>query len=121
MDTGFGGMGFLGAILLTFGGLGGIFIAAFTRLWKNPPVIRIEVNVPPEFKLVMQKQPANIETDKVQDIPISEEILAYISLESDSWAQEARKKRARALYVDVQNWDAVLRHLQLEDSSLERP
>jgi hypothetical protein len=111
-------------ILLTIAGLGAIFMAAFMRLWKSPPVIRIEVNaplvIPPEFKLVLQKQPANIETDKPTEIPIPGDIMLYISQESDEWAQDGRKKRARALYADVKNWPVVFQLMRQEDGELEQ-
>ena len=121
MDSGLGIVGLL-AILLTLGGLGVIFLAAFVRLWKTPPVIRIESNfvIPAELKLVLQKLPANIETDKPTDPPIPVEILEYVELESEAHAVVARKQRARALYAELHNWDAVLRMLQLEDNALPR-
>jgi hypothetical protein len=108
--------------VLTLGGLVGILWVAFDRLWKTPPVIRIEgsFSIPPEFKLVLQKLPANIETDKPVDIPIPVEILEYVEQESEAHAVVARKQRARALYAEAHNWDVVLRMLQMEDSALPR-
>jgi hypothetical protein len=109
-------------LLLTIVGGLGIFLWSFLVLWKQPPVIRIEgsFNVPPEFKLVLQKLPANIETDKPIDPPIPVEILEYVELESEAHAVVARKQRARALYAEAHNWDVVLRMLQMEDSALPR-
>lgn len=105
--------------LLTLAGLGVIFLAAFLRLWITPPVIELTIHVPDEFKLVMQKLPATIETDKIDEVPIPGKILLYISQESDDWAQEGRTKRARALYTKCQNWDVVLQLMRQEDGELE--
>lgn len=113
-------MGFLGIIfviitLLTVGLPLVIFLAAFTRLWKTPPVIRIELNTPPETKLILQHMPALAETEKSVEVAIPEDILKYIELESDSWAREARKKNARRLYADCGKWELVFQLLRQED------
>lgn len=112
-------MGFLIISLLTLAGLGAIFLAAFIKLWHTPPSIRIIVDSPPEVKFVIQQMPAKIETDSPVDIPIPYEILAYIAEESEVHAQESRKRRARALYADAQDWGIVKRMLELEDNALE--
>ena len=104
--------------LLTIGLVLAIFGGAFVALVKHPPVIKIEVVVPPEFKLVLQKQPASIETDKPTEVAIPAEILDYISKESDTWAQDARKRRVRALYNDSNDWKYAFRQLQIEDGLL---
>lgn len=122
-------------ILLTFAVLGTIFLAAFVKLFKQPPEIRVVF--PNEFKLwlpdlvfpdrltlglpqtmVVQTQhlPAVEETRKPVEEPLPEEILVYIQQESDLWAQEARKRRVRMLKKETGDWDAAFRLLQAEDS-----
>lgn len=96
-------------------GLMAIFIAALFVLWKHPPVIQVSFNVPDTFTLIQQKLPAKIETDKPTEVPIPVEILEYIEKESDSWAQDARKRRVRALYNDSNDWKYAFRQLQNED------
>lgn len=107
--------------LLTIAVIACIFGGTLIAWSKHPPVMRFDIVIPPEFKLVLQNLPANIETDKPTEVPIPASIVEYISFESDIWAQDARKKRARALYADTKNWDVVLRQLELEDNGLERP
>lgn len=104
--------------LLTLVAIGAIFLSAFARLWKDPPVISVILNLPDAFTLIQQKLPAKVETDKPDTIPLPEEILNYISLESDEWAQDARKRRARALYRDSNDWSIVFRQMQREDSPI---
>lgn len=113
-------------ILLTLGCYATIFLASYVKLWKNPPEVNISLIVPEdlnitfptELTLVSQKLPSKIETDKPELIPLPERILDYIELESDEWAKEVRKRRARALYRDSNNWDIVLRQLEMEDSPI---
>lgn len=99
-------------ILVTF--LSGVFC-----LWRNPPVIRIEVHapiiVPDGFKLVTQRIPAAIETDKPTEEVLPQEIIEYAEGESDAWAIEGRKRRARQLKAEVGDWATVLRIMQRED------
>lgn len=101
--------------LLTMGMIGGIFLAALIVLWKHPPELRVSIQIPDKFILVQQKLPASIETDKPTDVPIPAKVLEYINLESDAWAQDARKRRVRALYNDSKDWNYAFRQLQLED------
>ena len=86
------------------------------RLWKNPPSINVTFNIPPEFKLVEQKLPALVETTKPNEEPLPFNILEYISMESELTAQDARKRRAREIYKDSQDWNIVLRMLEMEDN-----
>jgi len=110
--------------LLTLALIGVIFTAAFVRLWRFPPVIKfdlpldvtLKLEVPDELMLRMQHVPADIESRKPVEEPIPIDILEYISLESDNWAQEARKRRVRALKADSGDWDVAFRLLQREDS-----
>lgn len=104
--------------VLTLAIIGSIFLAALIRLWREPPEILINIGLPDEFTLIQQKLPAKVETDKPDVIPLPENVLDYINLESDEWAREARKRRARMLYADVQDWSVVFRQLQQEDSPL---
>lgn len=106
--------------LLTIAGLGVIFLAAFLRLWQNPPSLVVNltgVKIPETLAVTLQHVPAEVET-KTKDEPIPEEILDYISQESETHAQDARKRRVRALKVDTGSWDAAFRLLQKEDNSL---
>jgi hypothetical protein len=101
--------------LLTLAVIGGIFLGSIIVLWKHPPLINVTIAVPDRFVLVQQKLPASIETDPSLEAPIPAEVLDYINLESDTWAQDARKRRARALYNDSQDWKYAFRMLQKED------
>lgn len=101
--------------VLTLAAMASIFIAALIVLWKHPPVIQVSFNVPETFTLIQQKLPAKIETDKPTEVPIPADILDYISKESDSWAQDARKRRVRAIYNDSNDWNYAFRQLQIED------
>lgn len=119
------GVGMLNEILivltlgvLTLAVIGSIFLAALIRLWRDTPELIVNIGFPEEFTLIQQRLPAKVETDKPDVIPLPENVLDYINLESDEWAREARKRRARALYADVQDWSVVFRQLQQEDSPL---
>lgn len=113
-------MGFSIAIsLLTLAIIGSIFLGTFLAWSKHPPTVKFDINVPDGFKLILQHLPANIETDKPVDIAIPLNVLSYIAKESDVYAQETRKRRARAIYADAQDWNIVLRMLEMEDSTLE--
>jgi hypothetical protein len=94
----------------------GVFSAAFLRLWRNPPVIVVKVDVPGAFVVQHQHVPAQAETDKPIEEPIPEDILDYILGESDAWAQEARKRKARELKRETGSWDTAFRLLQREDA-----
>lgn len=113
------------------------FLAAFYRLWTNPPKLIVQVNLadlvipnnfdlsiplPSEIRLQLDQThkviPADVEM-KPQEEPIPEDILDYISQESETHAQDARKRRVRALKVDTGSWTVAFRLLQKEDNSLE--
>lgn len=113
--------------VLTLACLGCIFLAAFRRLWIDPPKISITVRcpiymppfefvVPENIKIQLQKVLPIQETDKPTDEPIPEEILEYCEQESDDWARNARKLRVRALKREYGDWDAAFRALQREDN-----
>lgn len=128
MDT---GLGLLVLGVLTIAIVSVIFTAALVRLWKTPPTIQVTVSsplvsIPPivvnaklkmPSRMLIQSQhvPSDLET-KAPDEPIPEDILQYISQESELHAQDARKKHARALFADTGNWDVVFRMLQREDN-----
>lgn len=113
-------------ILLTIACLGIIFCIGAYQLFKHPPVIAINFTVPLPDRfcielpktITVQNQhiPAVEEMTKPEEEAIPEEILLYCLGESDSWAQEARKRRARVLRAEVGSWDAAFRILQREDS-----
>src|SRR5882724_9158919 len=92
------------------------FLVAFYRLWQNPPVIVVSfagLTIPPipqdmTIRLTQQAIPAEVEM-KSQEEPIPEDILDYISQESEIHAQDARKRRVRALKVDTGSWLAAFR------------
>lgn len=105
--------------ILTSGVYGAIFLASYIKLWRDPPQFIVSINLPDEFTLIQQKLPSKVETDKPDIVPLPEFILDYINLESDEWAQEARKRRARALYRDSQDWNTVFRQIQREDSPID--
>lgn len=110
-----------------------IFLTAFIKLWKNPPTIEIKLPpfaphikvdlpkvefgqlIPNAFAIKLQHEPAVLETKEPTEEPIPEEILDYISLESDGWAQEARKRRVRMLKRETGDWAVAFRLLQKED------
>lgn len=102
---------FLG--LLTLAIVFVIFLAV--ALWKHPPIINI--SLPSSFVVQLQHKPAEAETREPTIEPIPEEILDYISFESEQHAQDARKRRVRMLKEETGSWDAAFRMLQKEDSS----
>lgn len=123
--------------LLTISLIGITFLAAFYRLWANPPKLVVQVsladlilpndidlslNLPNSFNLKLEQThqtvPAILETNPKEE-PIPEDILDYISQESEVHAQDARKRRVRALKLDTGKWDAAFRLLQKEDNSLD--
>lgn len=109
----------LGIGVLTLAIIGVIFLASYVKLWRDPPQFIVSINLPEEFTLIQQRLPSKIETDKPDTVPLPEMILDYINQESDEWAQEARKRRARALYRDSQDWNTVFRQIQREDSPID--
>lgn len=123
LNWGAGMLSEIGIILaigvLTLAILGIIFLASYVKLWRDPPQFLVSINLPDEFTLIQQKLPSKIETDKPDVVPLPEMILDYINLESDEWAQDARKRRARALYRDSNDWNIVFRQMQKEDSPID--
>lgn len=121
--------------LLTIACFGCIFLSAFLRLWKHPPMLKVtitiptinvrvpihippvDINVPENIKVQLQKVLPIQETDKPTDEPIPEDIVIYCNGESDEWARESRKRRVRTLKHELGNWDAAFRMLQSEDSN----
>jgi len=107
------------------------FLVAFYRLWQSPLVLSINLsglrditvhwpNNPIRVELAQTHQviPADVEV-KPKEEPIPEDILDYIGQESEIHAQDARKRRIRALKLDTGNWDAAFRLLQREDNAIE--
>ena len=77
------------------------------------------LTIPAEFKVIHQPMPALAEIDpKPLEVPLPQKILEYAELESEDWARQARKRRARALYAECQNWDIVFNMLQYEDTPI---
>lgn len=126
-------MGLILIPLLTIAVLGVIFLSAFIRLWKNPPVIVISLaglTIPPidlsrfpsDLSISLNQTskiiPADVEM-KAREEPIPEDILDYIAQESEAHAQDTRKRRVRALKIDTGSWDAAFRLLQREDNSVD--
>jgi len=99
------------------------FLVAFYRLWQYPPVIRIsfaDLTIPDKLTIALTTQivPADVEM-KASEEPIPEDILDYISQESEVHAQDSRKRRVRALKIDTGSWTAAFRLLQKEDNPLD--
>lgn len=120
-------IGLIAITLLTIAIQGVIFIAAFRRFWTGGINVNVPVNVPPiqiaipsklQLNLQYKQVPAMIEV-KPQDDPIPEDILDYISQESELHAQQARMRRVRELKIEAGNWDAAFRLLQREDNPLD--
>src|SRR5258706_9050821 len=88
-------------ILILSAAIGGFFALA-----KNPPVIKIDIGLKPVQ--------APIEAPSQPPLPV--DILEYIEQESEEHARQTRKGRARSLFTELQNWDAVFRTLQREDA-----
>lgn len=108
--------------LLTIAAVSVTFLAAFIRLWKSPPVLNINLSglsIPDRVSLSLELKhvPADVEVKPVEE-PIPEDIIDYISQESELHAQDARKRRVRALKAEVGSWDAAFRLLQREDDPL---
>lgn len=113
--------------LLTLSTILCIFLAAFLKLWREPPKLIVTV---PELNanayatfmvpdMVTIKNVQSIESpmrSKPIDDPIPAEILLYISQESDTFAQDARKRRARMLKQESGSWDIAFSLLQKEDN-----
>lgn len=99
------------------------FLAAFIRLWQSPPKLEMHLHlsglqIPDRLALSLTHVPADIELKPIEE-PIPEDILDYISQESETHAQDARKRRARQLKSDTGNWPAAFRLLQKEDNALD--
>lgn len=112
-------MGFLAITLLTIVVIGVTFLAAFLRLWRNPPNVSISIpsiNIVLPEKVLLQHQTLPSEpAQKEQLEPIPVDIMEYIAMESEVSAQDARKRRVRELKKDTGSWDAAFRLLQRED------
>ena len=111
-------IGLIAITLLTIAIQGVIFMAVLRRFWTGgiPP---IQIAIPDKLQLNLQyKQvPARVEVNPPDD-PIPEDILDYISQESELHAQQARMRRVRELKIESGSWDAAFRLLQREDNSL---
>lgn len=97
-------------VLLTIALIVAILFAglALYQLVKHPPVVTINIVTPAVA--------AANKAAEAAPPPMPENIIEYTDEESDDWAREARKRRARSLYTELGNWDAVLRQLQREDA-----
>lgn len=114
--------------LLTIACLGVTFLVSFYKLWHNPPVLNVNLSglsIPGHFtlsplhiQLTTKVVPADVELASKEE-PIPEEILDYISQESEIHAQDARKRRVRAMKAETGSWDVAFRLLQREDNALE--
>jgi hypothetical protein len=109
--------------LLTIAAIGVIFLAAFIRLWQSPPKLYINLSglsIPDRVSLALELKhvPADIETKPIEE-PIPEDIIDYISQESELHAQDARKRRVRALRLETGSWEVAYRLLQKEDNPLD--
>jgi len=109
--------------LLTIALIGVIFLAAFIRLWQHPPKLYINLSglqIPDRISLALELKhvPTDIEVKPVEE-PIPEDILDYISQESEQHAQDARKRRVRALRLETGSWEPAFRLLQKEDNPLD--
>jgi len=100
-------------ILLTILVTVAILFVAFVlyNLERHPITVTINV-VTPQVAAAR----AAAEASQPAPHPLPESIVEYADQESDEWAREARKRRARGLYAELQNWDAVLRQLEREDN-----
>ena len=67
--------------------------------------------------IVLKISPERLENplDIVLDAPMPEQLMLYIEQESDEWAKSSRKARARTLFAELSDWDAVHRILRKED------
>jgi len=97
------------ASLLTIVGFSVTFLLILRRL--TPLTITVNI-VTPQVAAAR----AAAEASQPTPHPLPESIVEYADQESDEWAREARKRRARGLYAELQNWDAVLRQLEREDN-----
>lgn len=109
--------------LLTTALTSGIFTLALRKYrgpteLKLPPInfppIEVKVVVPERMFIQTQHVPADVEV-KSSEEPIPVEVLEYIAMESDVYAQETRKRRVRALKQDTGSWKDAFRLLQNED------
>lgn len=115
-------IGLIAIVLLTIAIQGVIFMAAFRRFWTggvsiNIPPIQIVIPDKLQLNLQYKQVPARVEVNPPDD-PIPEDILDYISQESELHAQQARMRRVRELRIEAGSWDAAFRLLQREDNSL---
>lgn len=109
---------------MTFLTLSIIFlVGVLVVLWLNPPQITIRVDlsqaIPSNLNLAVQhsyKLPQKGEQGFEEPIPAN--VIEYCDLESDPWAREARKRRARQLKEETGSWDEAFKLLQREDAVL---
>lgn len=96
-------MTYLGDLVILLLGL-----YAIRRLTQVPVVLNVTVTATPPL-------PPNEDDSLSFDVPPS--IVEYTNLESEDWAREARKRRAKKLFIKEKNWDSVLTILKQEDSN----
>lgn len=119
----------IGLLVVILMSLAGAAFGAFAYLLKHPPVIRVQVDnvdvvttvdvsqlIP--SPLVVQTQVGTAPQEiKLQALP--GDILDYIDQESEEYARQLRRSRARSLFQDSGDWDYVLKALKREDGILE--
>lgn len=119
----------IGLLVVILMSLIGCAFGAFFYLLKHPPVVRVQLG---EIDLVctvdvgqMIPSPLVVQTQVgaapqpptiVQPLPA--DILDYIDMESEEYARQLRRARARALYQDSGDWEYVLNALKREDGVL---
>lgn len=115
--------------------LGAAFLGAFFYLLKNPPVIHVDIGdvrfdvvgtldatqaIPSVLTVRVQPvQPAPSGDREVLQQPMPLDVLLYVDQESDEWAREARRKRARSLFAELADWPLVLTALKREDEVVD--
>lgn len=104
-------------------------LGAFWALAKHPPVIHVDLGYVridmvgtldmtqaiPSPLIIRMQQLAPIDDSSSTFIPMSDAVLAYCDMESESHARTSRKNHARVLRDKLGDWNLVLSALKQED------
>lgn len=112
----------------------GAAFGAFFAVLRRPPVVHVDLGdiridvvgtldatqaFPSSVSFRVQQVPPDAPSPGEAIAPIPVAVLAYIDEESDEWARQARRTRARTLFMETGNWEYVLSALKREDGVVE--
>ena len=82
-------------------------------------LMTFKLDIPPVVLKVVPTTPDDQQTIPTQP-PMPPDVFDYIAAESEDHARDSRRRRARFLYNELQDWKLVLDRLKAEDGAMYR-